>query len=389
MFDEIKQKLTQKFTEEFNEKPTEFFLSPGRLEIVGNHTDHNNGLALVASASIYAIAAVKRNDLNQIILVSKGFGKTVIDAEYSEPNCNEYSTTISLLKGIISGFLKRNYSVGGLTIYSESDVTSGSGISSSAAFELLISTILNDVFNENKIDKMELVHISQDAENQYFGKPSGLLDQIGCAYGGLCYVDFKDTKNPIVKNVQFPFDRKIILTNPGGSHAGLDSYYASIPVDMKAVAESFGETNLRAVGKEAFDKKRTQNPNIFTKMQANRATHFFEECERVELAYNAILNNDCNCFLEQINKSGLSSSNVLCNTQVEGRFENSPEKALQIARECCKSDAHRVHGGGFMGTIISFVEKSNVNTLKEEMIKAFGENSVVETTISPFGSTKI
>lgn len=389
MFDEIKNLLGKEFEAEFNEKATDFFLSPGRLEIVGNHTDHNNGLALVASASIYAKAAVKKNNLNKIILISKGFGKTVVDVEYSEPNNSEFSTTKSLINGIIAGFLKRNYSVGGLNIYVESDVTSGSGISSSAAFELLISTIFNDIFNENKIDKLDLVHISQDAENKYFGKPSGLLDQIGCAYGGLCYVDFKDTKNPVIKNVQFPFDRKIILTNPGGSHAGLDSYYASIPVDMKNVAEVFNETNLRAVGKDRFFEKTTQNPDIFTKMQANRALHFFKECERVETAYKAILDKNCDLFLEQINESGLSSSNVLCNTQVEGRFENSPERALQIARECCPEDAHRVHGGGFMGTIISFVKESNVKDLKGEMIKAFGENSVVETDISPFGSTKI
>lgn len=385
MFEKMKSTLACEFSNYFNYAPVDFYVSPGRLEIIGNHTDHNGGVALVASASIYSKGAVKRSNNNLIRLFSEGYGLTEIEVKSYEPDSSLFSTTESLIKGILSGFIKRGFKVGGFDAFIQSDVISGSGISSSASFEMLISTILNDLYNENSIDKMTLVHISQEAERDYFGKPCGLLDQIGSAFGGLSYVDFKDQNNPVVINTDFPFDLKILLTNPGGSHAGLDSYYAAIPSDMKSVAKKFNKKYLCEVDENEFNN----NIDALEPRCANRAKHFFSECKRVKKALSAIENKDECMFLSQINESGFSSSFVLENTLVPERFENSPEKALQMARIILPFAGHRVHGGGFMGTIISFVKEKDVDLIKNEMEKIFGENSVILTSISPIGSTKI
>ena len=200
--------LKEEFVKSFNYEPDRFFISPGRLEIVGNHTDHNHGFALVASATLYIKCAAHKRDDGIINLNSAGSLFYGIKAIKSEPNKEEYSSTDALIKGVVNGFLMHGYNVGGFDAYCFSDIPSGSGVSSSAAFELLICAILNGLYNDNKIDKIELAKISQMAEREYFGKPCGILDQIGAACGGICFVDFNDPSNPVVKNTNFPFDLK-------------------------------------------------------------------------------------------------------------------------------------------------------------------------------------
>lgn len=387
--EEIKNYLLNNFLTSFNKTPNSYFLSPGRLEVIGNHTDHNHGLALVASASLYIRVAVSKESDNRINLISEGNGKYVIDATASEVNESMFSTTESLLKGIVNGFIKRGYQVGGFNAYVISEVLPGSGISSSAAFELLVCEILNNLYNEDKINKIELAKISQEAERDYFGKPCGLLDQIGCALGGISYIDFFDPSNPKVKNTKFPFDLKIVLTNPGGSHEGLTSYYASIPLDMKKVASSLGKEYLRDVKESEFSSFIEANPHLLGEREVARATHFFDENTRVNLAFESLKNNDVDVFLKLINESGLSSSSLLGNTEVPGQFLVSPERALQIARSVAPNSAHRVHGGGFMGTIISFVRKEEYDQLVKAMCDTFGKDSVIDVSISPVGASKV
>ena len=254
---------------------------------------------------------------------------------------------------------------------------------------MLICTIINELHNEGKVDKITLVKIGQEAESVYFGKPCGCLDQAGSCFGGISYIDFKDPKNPVVTNTQFKFDLKILLTNPGGSHAGLTSYYASIPNDMHHVAEVLGKKVLREVNENEFKQFVINYPTKLTDSEVNRATHFFEEVKRVDAAYKAVEDIDTDSFIKNINESGLSSSNVLCNTLVPDRFINSPERALEIARKVAPNSGHRVHGGGFMGTIISFCRNDEYEKLKEEMQKTFGKNNVIDVFISPFGSKEI
>lgn len=381
-----KDSLIREFIKAFDKEPDRAFISPGRLEIVGNHTDHNHGFALVASASIYIKAVVRKRDDNIINLNSNGSQFYDIKVETSQPDEKEYSTTDSLIKGVVNGFILKGYKVGGFDCYCNSEVPSGGGVSSSAAFELLICAILNGLYNDNKLDKIELAKISQMAERDYFGKPCGILDQIGAAVGGMCYVDFNDPSNPIVKSAPYPFSLKILLTNPGGSHAGLTDYYASIPNDMYSVAEKFNKHYLRDLDVEEFKSYYKDHPAEFTSSEIDRAIHFYEECERVKRCYEAIVNKNEASFLKCINESGISSSNTLKNTSVPGRYNHSPERALRLARRCAPKSAHRVHGGGFMGTIISFVKEEEYQQLIEKMSKTFTKKGVIPVSISPFGA---
>lgn len=388
--DDFKLVLAKRFEEVFNSAPENYFLSPGRLEIIGNHTDHNHGLALVASASLYIKAAVKRRDDNIINLNSNGSEFYGIKVQKKEPDANDDSTTYGLINGVVNGFLNHGYNVGGFDCFCLSDVPSGGGVSSSAAFELLICAILNSLYNDGNLDKIELAKISQYAERTYFNKPCGILDQIGAAFGGICYVDFNDPSNPIVKSTSFPFkDVKIVLTNPGGSHAGLNSYYAAIPSDMYSVAKKMGKNVLREISFEEFNAYLEKHKDEFTPMEINRATHYYTECFRVEDAYKSLINEDLEGFLKNIRESGLSSSFVLQNTVVKGRYNHSPERALKTARKAAPNSAHRVHGGGFMGTIISFVKNEEYDELVKQEVSNFGSKAIIDVSISPFGATEI
>ena len=381
--------VKEEFIKSFNYEPDRFFISPGRLEIIGNHTDHNHGFALVASATLYIKCAVHKRDDGVINLNSAGSLFYDIKVERSEPDEKEFMTSNALIKGVVNGFLMHGYNVGGFDAYCYSDIPSGSGVSSSAAFELLICAILNGLYNDNKIDKIELAKISQMSERDYFGKPCGILDQIGAACGGICFVDFLDPSNPIVKNTNFPFDLKIVLTNPGGSHAGLTSYYASIPNDMYHVAHLLGKEYLRECSLEELEAFVRANPGKLTEREFNRAFHFFKENERVHATYDSIVNNNVEGFIVNINASGQSSSDLLRNTCVPGRYKNSPERALRLVRNHAKHSAHRVHGGGFMGTIISFVKDDEYKHVVNVVRKSFGKKSILDVGISPFGATEI
>ena len=367
------------YEQAFGESPSEFFISPGRLEIIGNHTDHNGGLAIVAGASLRMYAAANPTGNKIVRLFSDGFGMFETRIKPSDPNPKDFGRTKALLTGIVSGFLKRGFQVGGINIAMTTEVLSGSGISSSAAFETLVCEILNYSFNKGRVSKMEMVKISQEAESLYFGKPCGLLDQIGSCYGDISIVDFKN-EVPEVKNTKFPFDLHIFLINPGGSHAGLTDYYAAVPNDMHAAAKAFGKRVLREVDEKVFYEH--MDDSGLNEMEIKRAKHFFEENKRVKKAFDAINNNDEQAFIDAINESGMSSSFVLQNTFVPGRKEHSPEEALEIARLIAPKSAHRVHGGGFMGTTISFVREEEVEAFTKAITDKYGPKGLIEVEIS-------
>ena len=376
-----KEELHLLYEKAFDGGPSEYYVAPGRLEIIGNHTDHNGGLAIVAGASLRMYAAASPNSSSKVRLYSDGFGMFECRSRYIDPNPKFYGRTRAILTGIVSGFIKRGYDVGGINIAMTSEVISGSGISSSAAFETLICEIFNYTFNDGRVSKMEMVMISQEAESLYFGKPCGLLDQIGACYGDISIVNFSNDI-PEVDNTQFPFDLHIFLVNPGGSHAGLTDYYASVPNDMKSVARAFNKELLRDVDEKAFLDLLDSGNHSFTDMEISRAKHFFEENKRVREAFKAINDKDEQAFIDAINASGLSSSFLLRNTFVPGRKEHSPEEALEIARVAAPKSAHRVHGGGFMGTTISFVRDEEVAAFKKAITDKYGENGLIEVTIS-------
>lgn len=385
----MNKELNELFKLTFGYEADQEFVSPGRLEIIGNHTDHNHGFAIVASASLYIRCVAKKRDDNIINLNSQGSKFYNIKAGEAKPTEKEYSTTDALIKGVVNGLVKRGYHVGGFDAYCVSEVPSGGGVSSSAAFECLIGAIESAFYNDNKVSKMDLAKVAQEAERDFFGKPCGILDQIGCAYGGISIVDFLDDKNPKVNNTSFPFGLKIVLTNPGGSHAGLTDYYASIPNDMYHVAHLLGKKYLREASLKELHEYKKAHPDAFNKLEYNRAVHYYKECARVKDAYKAILSNNEEEFVKFINESGLSSSHTLKNTSVPRRYKNSPERALSIARKVAPHSAHRVHGGGFMGTIISFLKEEDYPSFKKAMEEAFGPKAVIDVSISPYGSVAL
>lgn len=383
-------KLLKSFwSKNFKNKPTRYFISPGRYEIVGNHTDHNRGLALVAGASLLVEALVNKTKNNQITIVSKGIGKCSFVAKATKPNKKEFGKFVALCKGIVSGFVKNGYKVGGFDAACVSDVIVGGGVSSSAAFEMLICEILNVLYNNGKVPKMEMVKIAQKSENLWFNKPCGLLDQTGACYGGISYVDFNNLSNPKVINTKFPFNNyKIVLINSGGDHSNLTPLYASIIGDMKLVAGKFKKTHLRDVKYADYKALVKKNPKVLPKSAQNRAVHFFEECLRVKQAFNACKNKNLNAFLDAVNGSGLSSSTLLKNTCVPGKenAKTSPERCLKLARKTAPKSAHRIHGGGFAGTTLHFVSPKEFNKFYKVMSKQYGIKNVHIVSINPKGA---
>ena len=388
IFSKLKEQINNKFLKNYGLKASFFFLSPGRLELIGNHEDHNSGYALVAPIDVYIKCGVRRNNSNIINLISEGYDRVSLKIMSYEVDKNFYGTSESLLRGIITYFLANKFNIGGLDIYCCSDIKAGSGISSSAAFEVLFCTVFNEIFNDKKIDKLMLAKFARNAEKYYFGKPCGLLDQIGCLYDNVSFIDFINQDNPKMKFIPFNLDLYILLTNTNSSHAGLDSYYSEIIQDMKKVSNKLNVDYLGEASLEEFEKLIAHDKTL-TKREIDRATHFFNEKNRTKLALDALKNNDVNLFIKQINESGLSSSNLLKNTMTESNYDSSPEKALSIARKVAPNSGHRIHGGGFAGTIISFCKKEDYLALKEALEKEFGKGCCNIVSISKFGCHKI
>ena len=352
-----------KFKKVFNENSCFVASSSGRTEIVGNHTDHNGGKVISSAISLDTLAMFLPRDDGKIVVVSDGYKDMELDV-FGDTFCYK-GTSLALIKGVVEGVKKAGFNVGGFNAYCTSNVLGGAGISSSAAFELLIAEIINFLYNDGKIDNELKAKIAQFSEREYFGKPCGLLDQTAISFGGLNVLDFKNEKISVTKINDTLSDYAFVLVDTGGSHAGLTNEYAAVPNEMKEVAKAMGVNRLIDV---SFDEFLDKLPSIKDKLSDRailRAYHFYEENDRVDLAYKSICNGDYKTFIEQLSKSGISSLNKLQNCYVAGRKDQSIPKALSICGRYLSGGANRVHGGGFAGSILNVVKKDNL----EEFLK--------------------
>ena len=370
------------------------FSVAGRSEICGNHTDHNFGKVLAASIDLDIIAIVKKTDANTIRMKSKGFDEDVVDINKLAPDMSETGRSSALIRGVCDGFIKNGHKIGGFEAYTTSDILGGSGLSSSAAFEDMVGTILNYLYNDGAVDYIELSQISQYAENAHFGKPCGLMDQVACAAGGFVTIDFADPKNPIAERIAFDLTKagySLCIVNTGGSHANLTDDYAAVPAEMKAVAKCFGKPVLRGlteadiIGKAAEIRKTVGDRAIL------RAIHFIRENARVERMLTALADGNINGFLSIIKESGNSSATLLQNYYApKAPEEQGITLACAIASEILGSEgAWRVHGGGFAGTMQAFVPHAKMEEFRATMEKVFGEGAVTELSVRPLGAAAV
>ena len=364
--------------------------APGRTEIGGNHTDHQRGKVLTGSVDADALACAAPNGTQMIRIFSEGFGMVQADVSSLEPVEEEKNTTLSIVRGIAAWISKAGYAVSGFDAYLISDVPGGSGLSSSACFEVLTGTLINQLFCDNSLSMQEIAKIGQYAENVYFGKPSGLMDQMGCAVGGIISIDFSDKDNPDVQKVNFDFSKAghaLCLVDTGADHADLTAYYASIPQEMKSVAKALGKEVLSETDEQEFYQKIPALRKELGDRAVLRAIHYYSDCRRVDQMTRALNEDDFPLFLQLVSASGQSSYMFLQNVTTFKDPKDQPVGvALALAEHCLKGKgAVRVHGGGFGGAIQVFVPLDMVDEFVKEMDAFLGEGASRVTFIRPVG----
>lgn len=370
------------------------FSAPGRTEVGGNHTDHNHGLVLAASVNLDVIAVVEPLSEKKIVLKSEGYPESVIDISDTAVKENEKNTSDALIRGVVKGFINEGYEVGGFKAYTTTTVLKGSGLSSSAAFEVLIGTILSGLYNNGGISPVKIAQIAQYAENVYFGKPSGLMDQMASSVGGFVAIDFKDAESPIIENINVDFDsfeHSLCIIDTKGDHADLTPDYAAIPLEMKQIARHFDVECLRQICREDVMLNLNLLRDKFGDRAVLRALHFFEENERVEKLVHALKKSDFPAFLDSVNESGNSSYKYLQNVySTKDITHQGLGIALKIAeRALARKGACRVHGGGFAGTVQAFVPVEMIKSFKMSIEKIFGAGSCHMLHIRPVGGVEI
>lgn len=370
-----------RFTELFpSEKEIEIYSAPGRSEVCGNHTDHQNGMVLATSINLDAIAIVAKAEEPVIRLVSGDFPMEEVDVADLSMKEEEQSTTTALIRGVAAGMKERSHKVGGFTAYITSDVLMGAGMSSSAAFESLIGTILSGLYNDMKVSSIEIAQIGQYAENIYFGKPCGLMDQMACSVGGMIFIDFKEKEHPEVRQVHTDFEKaglSLCIVDTKGSHADLTPDYAAVPAEMNQVAQALGREHLREVPRETFFK---ELPKLWKETSGRtvlRAIHFYEEEERVLRGVKSLEESDYPGFLSVIRASGDSSAKYLQNIYSPKDVDSqNVTVALAVSESILgENGVCRVHGGGFAGTIQAFVKNEAVAAYKEQIEAIYGDDS--------------
>ena len=380
------EKLTKRFVAKFHVAPTDIFSSPGRIELHGNHTDHNNGKVLVSSVDLNIVALVAPRDDNKVIYYSEGFKKMEISLSRLKPLEKEYGTSHALIRGVLFKMKELGYKIGGFSVCSDSTIFRGAGVSSSAAFEVLIAKIISVYYNNDSIEAFKLAQIAQFAESVYFNKPCGLLDQSGIALGGVNYIDFKSTTAPEINNLKVSIDDyQFIIINTGDDHTKLTPCYAAIKDEMKLISNYFGKNVLREVNADDVFAKEDELVEKFGKRAYLRAKHYFEENKRVETAYSALKDGDIETFFKMMDESGTSSYYQLQNCYVESEEEKLP-KALKFVKTVDPECYSRVHGGGFAGTMLMIVKKSKLSEVKPRLDEYFGENNVMLVSVSKFGT---
>ena len=383
----------EKFVKLYGDQEVEIYSAPGRTEVGGNHTDHQHGCVLAASINLDVIAVVaKQKDV--VKMVSDGFDINEIDVNDLEKKAEEVGTSEAMIRGVFAKLESEGHKVGGFCAYATSEVPLGAGLSSSASFQVLVGTIINGLYNDMKIDMVDIAKASQYAENVYFGKPCGLMDQCACAVGGLISIDFNDPKRPIVEKVDVDFsqfDHSLCIVDTNGSHEDLTDDYAAVLNEMKSVAQCFGKEVLREVGPAVF---LTKLPEIREKVGDRavlRAFHFFQENERVRILVDSLKQLKFNEFKNNVRSSGNSSFKYLQNSYSISDVNNQ-SISVALAMSDLYLGTHgvsRVHGGGFAGTIQAFVENQYVSYYKEKMEAIFGEDNCHVLKIRKSGGKKV
>ncbi len=390
------EKLTEKFYSKFDAtQDIAFFSVPGRTELGGNHTDHSNGKVLASAINLDTIAVASPNATGEINVYSEKFDKPFsLNINSLEKIESEKGTSAALIRGILKAFANAGFSFGGFNAYVSSSVPIGAGLSSSAAFEVLIAIILNRFYNDNSIPLTEIAKTAAFAENEYFGKPCGLMDQLACAYGGIISIDFRNKQNPEIERLNFNFEDygyKLLLVDTGGNHANLTEDYAAIPQEMKAVSKALGKETIRGTNMEEF---LANIKNLRAKVGDRailRALHFLNENERVSEQVEFLKNGEMNNYLASVRASGDSSYKLLQNV-ISGstKTEQSVALALALTNEFFAQNniqgACRVHGGGFAGTIQVYLPKSFINNYVKFMENVFGELCVYEISVRSVGA---
>ena len=370
------------------------YSAPGRTEIGGNHTDHQYGCVLAASVNLDAIAAAAVNGTDKIRFYSEGYGMIEADLSVLEPVEAEKESTLALIRGMAALAIQKGYKVKGIDVYCTSNVLGGSGLSSSAAFETLMGVILNDMFCGNVFDAVEIAKMGQITENQYFGKPSGLMDQSASSVGGVVAIDFGDPENPQVEKINLDLAGEgyaLCIIDSKSSHADLTDAYAGIPREMKAVAATFGKTHLRGISKEDLIARTGAIRKVCGDRAFLRAIHFVLDNERAQQEAAALKAGDFDKFLEIVKASGRSSYMYLQNISVEGAVDN---QAVGVALSLCDvllegRGAFRVHGGGFAGTVQAFVPLDMLDSFKATIESAIAPGCCHVLSIRPVGGAVV
>lgn len=368
--------------------------APGRTEVCGNHTDHNNGKVLAASINLDAIAVVSKNEDNIIRVKSKGHRMNVVNLSDLTPKEENFGDSTSLVQGVAAGLKNLNFDVKGFDAVTTSDVMGGSGLSSSAAFEVLLGTVISYMFNDGKISAVDIAKVAQYSENTFFGKPCGLLDQMASSVGTFVTIDFESTSNPVINKVNFDFSKSghsLCIVDTGGNHSDLTDDYAAVREEMASVAKELGKNVLREIPYEDFLKAIPDLKDKVNDRALLRAIHFYNENIRVEKAIAALENNDFEEFKKIIIESGQSSFMLNQNVYTpKNPTEQKLSLALAVSENILKGKgAWRVHGGGFAGTIQAFVPNSLLDTYKSTMEDIFGKDSCYVLIIRPVGGTKV
>lgn len=387
--------VQDRFVATFGHEPALFVSAPGRVEIGGNHTDHNNGRVITASVTLDLIGAAAKSDDNTITLWSEGYPNAFrVSLDTLRPAEDERVTTSALLRGIAGRCAEAGYTIGGFHAYVESQVKPGSGLSSSACIEMFIGSVLNALYNNGKIPVEELAAIGQYAENVYFGKPCGLMDQLACGVGGIVAIDFADPAHPGIERISYTLakrDLQLAVVHTGGSHADLTGDYAAIPKEMRAVARALGGTVCRDIPDEATLLKAI--PALRTSLGDRavlRALHFMRECARADDQVHALKEGRVGDFLDLVNASGRSSAMVLQNSYpAKVPTEQGITLALTLTGsylEKVGQGACRVHGGGFAGTILAILPGHAVEGYRTMIEGVFGKGSLCLLDIRPTGT---
>ena len=390
----VKAALDAGFESIFAGKPDRYFSAPGRTEVSGNHTDHQRGRVLAGAVNLDTVAAVKVNGTDKIRIQSKGYPMCEIDLSQLEPVPAEINSTPALIRGVATRFAQLGCKVGGFDAYCESTVLPGSGLSSSAAYEVLIGTIINHLFFDARVSQPEIAQIGQYAENVFFGKPCGLMDQTASAVGGLVTIDFGNKDHPDIRPVNFDFastGHALCIIDSRADHADLTDEYAAVTLELKSVCNYFGKEVTTEIPEEDFYAAIPELRKICTDRAIMRAIHEYNENRRVPQQVACLENGDFEGFLKLTKESGFSSWMYLQNVIPAGYVD---QQAMAVALGLCEhylqgKGAYRVHGGGFAGTVQAFVPFEILDSFKAGIDAALGAGACHILSIRPQGGVEM